>query len=209
MLNAVKKITTAFYALLALGVTLGTQNPATALVEQPVFSNKIVFINTNILTPKQSNLVADNSPYSSPEGDSTISIPGIVTESTEGQLTSVSATTHTVYTIIYRDFPEAPRMPIVQVRQVLESAMRESIGRTGKVIRTTNLVIDGHPGLELLMEHSDESLGQYRAFVVNQRLYFMGAITQDELTTESVNFFDSFRVYPERIRYSTSEFIND
>jgi hypothetical protein len=38
--------------------------------------------------------------------------------------------------------------------------------------------------------------------IVTQRLYFMGAITQDELTTEAVNFLDSFRVYPEQIRYS-------
>ncbi|MHC5733731.1 hypothetical protein [Nostoc sp.] len=73
---------------------------------------------------------------------------------------------------------------------------------SGKVIRTTHLVIDGHPGLELVTEHSDESLGQYRAFVVNQCLYFMEAMTSDELTTESVNFFNSFRVYPEQIRYS-------
>lgn len=61
---------------------------------------------------------------------------------------------------------------------------------SGKVIRTTNLVINGYPGLELLIDHSDESLGQYRAFVVNQRLYFMGAMTSDELTTESVNSFN-------------------
>ncbi|MEH2159238.1 hypothetical protein [Nostoc sp.] len=74
---------------------------------------------------------------------------------------------------------------------------------SGKVIITTHFVIDGHPGLELVIEHSDESLGQYRAFVVNQRLYFMEAMTSDELTTESVHFFDSFRVYPERICYSS------
>lgn len=190
-------------------LTLGAHNPAIALVDQAVFSGKLVSIHTNTSTPKQSNLVADNSTYWSPQGDRKIFMPGIVTESTDEQLTSVSATTQTVYTIIHKNFPEASRIPILQVRQVLQSAMRETIGRTGKVIRTTNLIIDGHPGLELLMEHSDESLGQYRAFVVNQRLYFMGAITRDELTTESVNFFDSFRVYPERIRYSTSEFIND
>ncbi|MHC5828725.1 MAG: hypothetical protein ACYT04_75685, partial [Nostoc sp.] len=69
-------------------------------------------------------------------------MPGTVTESTEEQLTSLSPRTQTVYTIIHRDFPEASRIPIVQIRQVLESAMRESIGRTGKVIRTTNFVID-------------------------------------------------------------------
>ncbi|MEH2270908.1 MAG: hypothetical protein V7K68_21260 [Nostoc sp.] len=137
---------------------LGTHNPAIALVDQAVFSRMLVSINTNALTPKQSNLVADNSTYWSPQGDCKILMPGIITDSTEEQLTSVSATIHTIYTIIHKEFPEASRIPILQVRQVLQSAMRQTIGRTGKVIRTTNLVIDGHPGLELLMEHSDESL---------------------------------------------------
>ncbi|MHC5670512.1 hypothetical protein [Nostoc sp.] len=207
MQNIVIIIAVTSSTILASILTFGTQNPAIALGEQPAPLSKMVSIDTNSLLPKQSNLVADI--YWSPQGDCKILMPGTVIESTDEQLTSLSASKEIVYTIIHRDFPEASGMPIVQIRQVLESAMRESIGRTGKVIRTTNLVIDGHPGLELLMEHSDESLGQYRAFVVNQRLYFMGAITQDELTTESVNFFDSFRVYPERIRYSTSEFIND
>ncbi|MHC5614696.1 MAG: hypothetical protein ACYTXA_27870 [Nostoc sp.] len=207
MQNIVIIIAVTSSTILASLLTFGTQNPAIALGEQPAPLSNMVSIDTNSLLPKQSNLVADI--YWSPQGDCKILMPGTVIESTDEQLTSLSASKEIVYTIIHRDFPEASGMPIVQIRQVLESAMRESIGRTGKVIRTTNLVIDGHPGLELLMEHSDESLGQYRAFVVNQRLYFMGAITQDELTTESVNFFDSFRVYPERIRYSTSEFIND
>ncbi|MCC5663800.1 hypothetical protein LC653_07660 [Nostoc sp. CHAB 5784] len=199
MLSVIKNIAVTSCTLL----TLGIHNPAIALVDQAVFSSGLVSINTKKLTPKQSNLVADNTTYWSPQGDCKILMPGIVTDSTEEQLTSVSATSRTIYTIIHKEFPEASRIPIPQVRQVLQSAMRETIGRTGKVIRTTNLVIDGHPGLELLMEHSDESLGQYRAFVVNQHLYFMGAITPNELTTESVNFFDSFRVYPERIRYSS------
>ncbi|MCC5623986.1 hypothetical protein [Nostoc sp. CHAB 5715] len=199
MLNALKNIAVTSCTLL----TLGMHNPAIALVDQAVFSSGLVSINTKKLTPKQSNLVADNSTYWSSQENCKILMPGIVTENTEEQLTSVSANTKTVYTIIHKEFPEASRIPIPQVRQVLQSAMRETIGRTGKVIRTTNLVIDGHPGLELLMEHSDETLGQYRAFVVNQQLYFMGAITPNELTTESVNFFDSFRIYPERIRYSS------
>ncbi|WP_225894381.1 hypothetical protein [Atlanticothrix silvestris] len=154
--------------------------------------------------PKQPLLVVQNYIYWGAQRDCQIMMPGVVTENMLDRLTSFSATTQTAYTIIQRDFPEASRIPIPQLRQVLQSAMRETIGHTGKVIRTTNLVIDGHPGLELLMQHSDGSLGQYRAFVVNQRLYFMGSLTKDELTTEAVNFFDSFRVYPERIRYSNS-----
>ena len=132
-------------------------------------------------------------------------MPGTVTQNADEQLISASAVTRTAYIVKHKDFPQASRIPIPQLRQVLQSAMQETIGITGKVIRTTNLVIDGHPGLELLMEHSDGSLGQYRLFAVNQRLYFMGAITADKLTTEAVNFFDSFRVYPEQIRYSNLE----
>lgn len=186
-------------------LSFGMQNSAAGLDNQSILSSGLESIDTNSRISKQSHVIALNGTYYwSPQRDCKIFMPGILTgDSTEEELTSVSATTRTAYTIIYRDFPIASRIPIPQVRQVLQSAMRETVALTGKVIKTTNLVIDGHPGLELLMEHSDGSLGQYRAFVVNQRLYFMGAMTRDELTTESVNFFDSFRVYPERIRYSS------
>ncbi|WP_392476364.1 hypothetical protein [Nostoc sp. C110] len=188
-------------AIVLSAMTVGMQNPAAAVINNQASQANLVLVTTKQLTTKQPVLVAINDTYWGPQGDFKISMPGEVTENTSEQLTSVSAT-RTVYTVIHRDFPEASRIPIPQIRQVLQSAMRETIGGTGKVIRSTNLVIDGHPGLELLMEHSDESLGQYRAFVVNQRLYFMGSLTPDELTTEAVNFFDSFQVYPERIRYS-------
>ncbi len=189
-------------AVTFVAMTFGMQNPAVALVNKPMSSDNLVSIHTNSRTPKQPILVAENDTYWGPQRDFKIFMPGKITENTLEQLTSVSAT-RTVYTVVHKDFPEASRIPIPQLRQVLQSAMRETIGLTGKVVRTTNLVIGGQPGLELMMQHSDGSLGQYRAFTVNQRLYFMGAVTDDELTTEAVNFFDSFRVYPERIRYSS------
>lgn len=195
--NSPKSIAVAFMAMV-----FGMHNPAIALDKQAASTNQLVSINTKNQTIKQPILVADNNIYWGPQQDFQIFMPGRVTENTGEQLISASAVTRTAYVIIHRDLPEASRIPVPQLRQVLQTAMRESIGITGKVIRTTNLVIDGHPGLELLMEHSDGTLGQYRVFAVNQRLYFMGAITPDELTTEAVNFFDSFRVYPEQIRYS-------
>ncbi|WGV25456.1 hypothetical protein [Halotia branconii] len=195
--NTLKTFAVSFFVMVS-----AFPDPALALVNQPTSANKVVSVNTSIRTPKQPLLVAQNYIYWGPQRDCQILMPGVVTENILNRLTSFSATTQTAYTIIQRDFPKASRIPIPQLRQVLQSAMRETIGHTGKIIRTTNLVIDGHPGLELLMQHSDGSLGQYRAFVVNQRFYFMGSLTKDELTTEAVNFFDSFRVYPEQIRYS-------
>ncbi|MEY2914414.1 MAG: hypothetical protein RLZZ184_3723, partial [Cyanobacteriota bacterium] len=69
----------------------------------------------------------------------------------------------------------------------------------GKVIKSTDMVIQGYPGIELLVQHSDGSQGQYQAYIVRRRLYLIGARTKDELTTEASNFFDSFRIYPSRI----------
>ncbi|MGB3636644.1 MAG: hypothetical protein WBA39_03495 [Rivularia sp. (in: cyanobacteria)] len=71
---------------------------------------------------------------------------------------------------------------------------------TAKIVRSTNLEIDGYPGLELLIQHSDGTTGQYQGFIVKGRMYVIGSVTQGELTTEAVNFFDSFRVYLERVR---------
>jgi hypothetical protein len=89
-----------------------------------------------------------------------------------------------------------------QIRELLQTSMRGRIGTKGKVVRSTNLVIDGYPGLELLVQHFDGSLGQYRTFLVKGRMYGMGAAAQSELTTETANFFDSFRVYPQQISSS-------
>ena len=67
-------------------------------------------------------------------------------------------------------------------------------------MRSTNLEIDEYPGLELLVQHTNGTTGQYRGFIVKGRMYMMAAVTEGELTTEAVNFFDSFGVYPERVR---------
>ncbi|MDB9373842.1 hypothetical protein [Nodularia sphaerocarpa] len=181
-----------------------TPNAAAALVNQSNSATELVPSNTIIQTPKQPIFIAENDTYWGPNRDFKILMPGEVITNTVDQLISVSAT-QSVYIVINKKFPQASRIPIPQLRQVLQTAMRESIGRQGKIIQTNNLVINQHPGLELLMQHSDGTLGQYRAFVVNQRFYLMGTVTTDELTTESVTFFDSFRVYPERIRYSNRD----
>jgi hypothetical protein len=185
-----------------LVMVVGMPNPASASVHQLILSSETVSINSNIFPSKNPNLVADSTIYWGAKQDFKISMPGVITQNTSDQLTSTSDYYQAVYTIINQDFPEASRIPIPQIRQVLKSSMRETIGSTGKIVRTTDLVIDKYPGLELIIQHPDGSTGQYRSFVVNQRLYFMGARTQGELTTEAVNFFDSFRVYPQKINYS-------
>ncbi|BAY34059.1 hypothetical protein NIES2107_59640 [Nostoc carneum NIES-2107] len=182
------KIVATINIIAFVAIPVGIQNSAAALDSNQKSSENLMLLNKN--------QIALNDIYIGPNRDFEIMMPGIITENNFYKLISVSPN-KTVYTMMNTDFPEASRIPIPQIRQILQSAMRETIGLTGKVIRSTNLEIDNYPGLELLMQHSDGSLGQYRAFVVNQRLYFMGALTPDELTTESVNFFDSFRVYPE------------
>jgi hypothetical protein len=77
--------------------------------------------------------------------------------------------------------------------------MRNNLDTKGKIIKSTNMVVEGYPGIELLIQHSDGSQGQYQGYVVRRRLYLLGARATDELTTEAANFFDSFRVYPTRI----------
>ncbi|MBD2776441.1 hypothetical protein [Iningainema tapete] len=98
--------------------------------------------------------------------------------------------------------PEVFYLSTQGIRQLLQSSMRENIASKGKVVRSTALVVDKYPGLELLVQNYDGSLGQYQAFLVKGRMYVLGALTSDELTTETVNFFESFSFYPERIRYS-------
>lgn len=185
-------------------LVLGTQNPAVALVNPSDSAIESVSSNTKIQTPKQPIVIAENDTYWGPKRDFTILMPGEVVRNRGDQLISVSAT-ESVYIVMHRNFPRASRIPIPQLRQVLRRAMRESLGSHGKIIQTTDRVIDQHPGLELLMQHSDGTLGKYRAFLVNQRFYLMGTVTRNEFTTESVKFFDSFQVYPENISYSNRD----
>jgi hypothetical protein len=189
-------------AIAATTMFFGIQNPATALVQPTISANKTdVTINSTRQISKQPNVIAQNYNYWGPDRDFIIQMPGEVTNNTNDQLTSVSYLTNTAYTITHKDSPAAARLTPSQIREILRSSMLDTIGRTGLVIRTDNYQIEGYPGLELVIRHRDGTLGQYRAFAVNQRLYFMGAVTP-RFTRESVDFFHSFRVYPERIRYS-------
>ncbi|AFY99359.1 hypothetical protein [Calothrix sp. PCC 6303] len=150
---------------------------------------------------KEPSLIAINDTYRGPNQDFEIQMPGSVQENEERKLMSWSDTTQTVYVIIHKDMPvDVSYLSVEEVEQVLQTSMREEMASTGKIVRSTNLEIDGYPGLELLVQHTDGTTGQYRGFIVKGRMYVMGAATQGELTTEAVNFFDSFGVYPERVR---------
>ena len=109
-------------------------------------------------------------------------------------------TTPIVYMIVHKDVPlDIDSLSSEDIREVLQTALRQNIDMKGKVVKSTNMVIEGYPGIELLIQHSDGSQGQYQGYVVRRRIYLIVARTSDELTTEAANFFNSFRVYPSRI----------
>ncbi|GAB1543788.1 hypothetical protein NUACC21_64640 [Scytonema sp. NUACC21] len=191
-----------------LGVTLlvaiaGTQNPAAALVNDQAIQPRIALLSPQPSTTQQSNLVSINNTYWGPQRDFEIWMPGQVKTNERNQLTSWSAESQIAYVVVHKDMPsEVFYLSTLGIRHLLQTSMRENIAKTGKVVRSTNLVINGYPGLELLAQNSDGTLGQYQAFLVKGRMYLMGAVTQNELTTEAVNFFNSFRVYPENILFA-------
>jgi hypothetical protein len=86
-----------------------------------------------------------------------------------------------------------------EIREILQIALRATFSEKDKVVKSTNMVFKGYPGIELVVQHSDGTQGQYQGYVVRRRFYILGARTSNELTTEAANFFDSFRVYPTRI----------
>ena len=190
-------------AIVLSAMTVGMQNPAPALVNDQASQSNLASVTTKQLTTKQPIQVAINDTYWGPQRDFEIRMPGEVASNKHNELTSWSAASKTTYIIAHRDMPpEVFYLSTQGIQQLLQSSMRENIASEGKVVRSTNLVIDGYPGLELMVQNSDGSLGQYQAFLVKGRMYALGAVTSDELTTETAHFFDSFGVYPERIRYS-------
>lgn len=157
--------------------------------------------NDNQPTTKQPTLIALNETYWGPNQDFKIQMPGSIERNELRLLMSLSQTTQTAYVIFHRDLPiETPYLPPRKIREVLQTSMRKEMTSRGQIFRSTNLEIGGYPGLELLVQHSNGNTGQYQGFIVKGRMYIMGAATEGELTTEAVNFFDSFRVYPERVR---------
>jgi hypothetical protein len=164
-------------------------------------STSSVSANNNQATTKQPTLIALNDTYWGPNRDFEIQMPGSIIDNQARKLMSWSDTSQTAYIIIHRDMPvEAAYLSAEQIREVLETSIRGEMASTGKIVRSTNLEIDEYPGLELLVQNTDGTTGQYRGFIVKGRMYFMAAVTEGELTTEAVNFFDSFGVYPERVR---------
>ncbi|NJN11431.1 MAG: hypothetical protein HC836_39585 [Richelia sp. RM2_1_2] len=146
-------------------------------------------------------LTALNDTYSGPNEDFTIWMPGSIQENGLRELMSWSDITQTAYMIVHTDLSvKVPYLSAAQINEILQTSMRGHISSTGKIVRSTNLEIGEYPGLELLVQHSDGKKGQYQGFIVKGRMYVLGAVTEGELTTEAVNFFDSFSVNPEVVR---------
>lgn len=182
---------------------LAIQNHAVALINQVKsgsYDGNLGLNSTTKFTKKQLLQIAINDYYYGPQRDFEIWMPGNVIENTENSLMTMNTTTGTVYIIFHKDIPlDIYSLSSKDIREVLQTALRQNIDTRGKVVKTTNMVIEGYPGIDLLIQHSDGTQGQYQGYVVRRRLYLLGARTADELTTETTNFFDSFRVYPSRI----------
>jgi hypothetical protein len=186
-------------AVATILIVAGTQNSATALVNNQTSQPNREVVTQEFIT-KQPTLVAVNDKYWGPQRDFEIRMPGNITSNSSDTLASWSRVSQTAYISVHRDMPsEVFDLSTTGLRRVLQRSMRENIAKNGKVVRSTNMVIDGYPGLELMVQHNDGKLGQYRAFIVKGRMYVLGAVTGYELTTEAVNFFDSFRVYPQQL----------
>lgn len=188
-------------AVATILVVAGTQNSATALVNNQTHQFNQQSIAAQKLIIQQPTLVAINDKYWGPQRDFEIRMPGSVTDNSSDTLTSWSRLSQTAYVSVHRNMPrDVDYLSTTGIRELLQQSMRQNVAKNGRVVRSTNMVINGYPGLELLVQHNDGKLGQYRAFIVKRRMYVLGAVTNNELTTEAVNFFDSFRVYPARIR---------
>jgi hypothetical protein len=190
------------FAITMIAVTLGTQNPSAALVNKSGSHQNLVFV-----APKQSDVITNDVTYSTAQGDTQIWMPGRITKNKPQELASENPTTRTAYFVTYIDLSEdVEYLSTVGIRKVMQNEFRKQFSRksefSGKVVRSIDLVIDGYPGIEFLVQHPNTAWGQYRFFLVKRRMYFLGSVAPGELTTETANFFDSFRVYPEHIRYS-------
>jgi hypothetical protein len=184
---------------------LAIRNPAMALVNQGesvIFDSTLGLNATPKFTEKQPIEIAINDRYWRPEPqkDFEIWMPGEVVENDNDKLMTLNTTSQTVYMIFHKDIPlDIYSLSSKDIREVLQTALRQNIDTRGKVVESANIVIEGYPGIELLIKHSDGSQGQYQGYVVRRRLYLLGARATDELSIEAANFFDSFRVYPTRI----------
>lgn len=185
---------------------LAIENPVMALVNQGKsgsFDGNLALNSNTKFTKKQPLQIAINDYYYGPQRDFEIWMPGEVIENTNNSLMTMNTTTRTVYMIFHKDIPvDIYSLSSKDIREVLQTALRQNLDLRGKVVKSTNMVIKGYPGIDLLIQHSDGTQGQYQGYVVRRRLYLLGARTAYELTTETTNFFDSFRVYPSRIVHS-------
>lgn len=180
--------------------SLSVQNPVFALVNSGKYETKSEWNTINKIPVKSPIQIARDDEYWGPKRDFKIQMPGEVLENKNDTLMTINTTTKTVYMIVHKDVPlDIDSLSSEDIREVLQTALRQNIDMKGKVVKSTNMVIEGYPGIELLIQHSDGSQGQYQGYVVRRRIYLIVARTSDELTTEAANFFNSFRVYPSRI----------
>jgi hypothetical protein len=145
---------------------LQTQNPVMALVNKEILQNfqntSELFTNQQLKTKQPIQIVA-NDQYWGSQRDFEIWMPGDEIENTKGQLITTNTDTQTVYMIFHQDLPpDTYYLNAEDIRQILQTAMRRNLDTKGKVVKSTNMVIEGYPGIELLIQHSDGSQGQYQ-----------------------------------------------
>jgi hypothetical protein len=163
-----KPIISSLFSLALLSI----QNPAIALVNQGKLENSSINLGLNItkeFTRKQPIQIATDDEYWGSQGDFNILMPGDVVENNKELLVTANTATETVYMIFHGDLPtDTDYLSSEGIREVLQISLRKNLDIKGKVVKSTNMVIEGYPGIELLVQHSDGSLGQYQGYVVKR-----------------------------------------
>lgn len=127
----------------------------------------------------------------------TLSIPVVTTQSTDGRR---------AFTVSYVDYPEAiaDRPP-----GVILDGLRKAVSTQGKVIKETDLTLDGYPGREIAFEQpalDDPAATIFvrgRRFVVGNRIYLVESHDREpNLSSAEVDrWLDSFRLrFPDGVR---------
>ena len=145
-------------------------------------------------------------PFSSPEGNFSILMPGTPSHATNAVNTAVGTIdmhmysrelgNNTAYAVIYSDYPEF--ITRASPDKVLDGGRDGAIANSkGKLISEQNIFLDGgHAGREIKIDIPGKGLMKIRAFLVRNRLYqVMVAAPGDVIDSEeSRKFLTSFNL---------------
>ena len=138
---------------------------------------------------------ADWSEFSSTQGGFAVSMPGTPQEKIQTDVDRSFLLTlgKSYYYVHYTDIPDIEKLNADELKDLLDKMPMVFVeGVEGKLVTERNVILNGYLGKEFEFTLGDDSVGQARVYMVEQRLFIIVGMSSEPENAQK--FLQSFRL---------------